>query len=111
MTEESLPEAALREAGPALSAEERAEGLRLLPRDTAEDLLFSLSAPEQAGVIESLPAAEQRSWMRALAPDDAAALLQEIPVIEEREGLLGLPGEQTPKDGRALMAYRERHPG
>ncbi|TMA08447.1 MAG: magnesium transporter, partial [Deltaproteobacteria bacterium] len=62
----------LRDAWPALSAEERAEGLKLLPRDTAEDLFFSISPREQVELILALPQAEQRSWVRGLAPDDAA---------------------------------------
>ena len=61
----------LRDAWPALSAEERAEGLKLLPRDTAEDLFFSISPREQVELILALPQAEQRSWARGLAPDDA----------------------------------------
>ena len=72
---EQLSPEELREAWPALSSQERAEGLKLLPRDVAEDLFFGITAREQAEVILDLPQAEQRSWMRALAPDDAADLI------------------------------------
>jgi len=41
--QEALSPDELRDAWPALSAEERAEGLKLLPRDTAEDLFFSIT--------------------------------------------------------------------
>lgn len=109
--EETLSEEELREAWPALSSEERAEGLRLLPRDTAEDLFFTLASREQAEVVLDLPATEQRSWMRALAPDDAADLLQEVPVVDVREQLLALLDDQTRKEVQALMAYREDHAG
>ena len=37
---EQLSPEELREAWPALSSQERAEGLKLLPRDVAEDFFF-----------------------------------------------------------------------
>jgi magnesium transporter len=100
----------LREAWPALSAEERAEGLRLLPRDTAEDLFFSLGGQQQADVLTALPPAEQRSWVRGLAPDDAADLIQESPP-DQRDRLLSMLDDQTRKEVQALLAYREDHAG
>ncbi|HTO97855.1 MAG TPA: magnesium transporter [Myxococcales bacterium] len=108
-TEDLSPDE-LREAWPALSAEERAEGLRLLPRDTAEDLFFSLGAGEQVDVIFALPPPEQRSWVRGLAPDDAADLVQEAPT-DQRDRLLSMLDEQTRKEVQALLAYREDHAG
>jgi len=108
---EQLSPEELRDAWPALSSQERAEGLKLLPRDVAEDLFFSITSREQAEVILDLPQAEQRSWMRALAPDDAADLLQELPVLEERERLMGLLDDQTRREVQALLAYREDHAG
>jgi magnesium transporter len=107
---EDLSPDELREAWPALSAEERAEGLRLLPRDTAEDLFFSLGAQQQADVIFALPPPEQRSWVRGLAPDDAADLVQEAPA-DQRDRLLSMLDEQTRKEVQALLAYREDHAG
>ncbi len=107
---EALSPDELREAWPALSAEERAEGLRLLPRDTAEDLFFSLGARQQVDVIVALPPPEQRSWVRGLAPDDAADLIQETPA-EQRERLLAMLDDQTRKAVQALLAYREDHAG
>src|SRR5262249_30014755 len=77
--QEAVSPDGLREAWPALSAEERAEGLKLLPRDTAEDLFFSISPREQVELMRALPQAEQRSWLRGLAPDDAADVVQEAP--------------------------------
>jgi magnesium transporter len=108
---EQLSPEELREAWPALSSQERAEGLKLLPRDVAEDLFFGITAREQAEVILDLPQAEQRSWMRALAPDDAADLIQELPVVEQRERLLGLLDDQTRREVQALLAYHEDHAG
>jgi magnesium transporter len=100
----------LRDAWPALSAEERAEGLKLLPRDTAEDLFFSITPREQVDLILALPQAEQRSWLRGLAPDDAADLVQEAPA-EHRDRLLSMLDDQTRREVQALLAYREDHAG
>jgi magnesium transporter len=107
--DEALNEADLREAWPALSAAERAEGLRLLPRHTAEDLFFSLSPREQGQLFLALPQSEQRSWIRSLAPDDAADLIQDLP--KERERLLGLLDDQTRREVQALLAYKEDQAG
>ena len=111
LPEPAVSEEELREAWPALSTQERAEGLRLLPRDVAEDLFFALTARDQAQLLRALPAAEQRSWMRALAPDDAADLAQEVRAPAEREQLLALLDAPTLKEVQALMAYREDHAG
>jgi len=107
--DEALNEADLREAWPALSAAERAEGLRLLPRHTAEDLFFSLSPRAQGQLFLALPQSEQRSWIRSLAPDDAADLIQDLP--QERERLLGLLDDQTRREVQALLAYKEDQAG
>ena len=108
--QEALSPDELREAWPALSATERAEGLKLLPRDTAEDLFFTITPREQADLILALPQAEQRSWLRGLAPDDAADLLQEAPA-EFRDRLVAMLDDQTRKEVTALLAYREDHAG
>jgi magnesium transporter len=107
--DEALNEADLREAWPALSTAERAEGLRLLPRHTAEDLFFSLGPREQGQLFLALPQSEQRSWIRSLAPDDAADLIQDLP--QERERLLGLLDDQTRREVQALLAYKEDQAG
>ena len=108
--EESLSAQELREAWPILSREDRLEGLRLLPRDTAEDLFFDLPSTEQAEVVLGLPASERRSWIRLLPPDDAADLIQAAPA-HERDGLLQLLDEATRKDVTALLAYEEDRAG
>jgi magnesium transporter len=107
---EALSPDELRDAWPALSAEERAEGLKLLARDVAEDLFFSISPKEQVDLILALPQAEQRSWVRGLAPDDAADLIQEAPT-GFRDRLLGMLDDQTRREVQALLAYREDHAG
>jgi magnesium transporter len=111
MSEEPISEADLREAWPALSASERVEGLRLLPRNVAEDLFFTLTSREQAELMLDLPPEEQRSWMRSLEPDDAADLLQELPVVDERERFLAMLDDVTRKDVQALLAYKEDQAG
>ena len=80
--------------------------MKLLPRDTAEDLFFSISPREQVELILALPQAEQRSWVRGLAPDDAADLIQEAPT-DLRDRLLGMLDDQTRREVTALLAYRE----
>ena len=87
--EEPLSALELREAWPVLSREDRAQGLRLLPRDAAEDLFFELPSTEQAALVLALPPSERRSWLRLLPPDDAADLIQAAPQ-EERDSLLHL---------------------
>jgi len=108
--QEALSPDELRDAWPALSAVERAEGLKLLPRDTAEDLFFTITPREQADLILVLPQAEQRSWLRGLAPDDAADLVQEAST-DVRDKLISMLDDQTRKEVTALLAYREDHAG
>src|SRR6266567_6721434 len=77
--ERTLRVTELLDAWPVLSAEERLEGLRLLPHADAEDLLLSLPARDQAELILETSAGERRSWMRLLPPDDAADVIQASP--------------------------------
>src|SRR5439155_312714 len=74
--ERGLLASELADAWPVLSAEERLEGLRLLPHAEAEDLLLSLPARDQAELILETSPGERRSWMRLLPPDDAADVVQ-----------------------------------
>jgi magnesium transporter len=100
----------LRDAWPVLSHEDRLQGLRLLPRDAAEDLFLDLPSREQAAVVLGLPPPERRSWMRLLPPDDAADLIQAAPP-EDKETLLQLLDEATRKEVSALLAYEEDRAG
>jgi magnesium transporter len=95
----------LRDAWHVLSAAERLEGFRLLPRHEAEDYFFSLSPIDQVDIILGLPASERRSWVRLLAPDDAADAIQAAG--DERDMLLGLLDEPTRREVLALLAYKE----
>src|SRR6184192_3631470 len=108
--ERTLRVTELLDAWPVLSAEERLEGLRLLPHADAEDLLLSLPARDQAELILETSAGERRSWMRLLPPDDAADVVQAAPE-GEREGLLALLDEPTRKEVAALLAYAEDDAG
>src|SRR6266571_6883349 len=108
--ERTLRVTELLDAWPVLSAEERLEGLRLLPHADAEDLLLSLPARDQAELILETSAGERRSWMRLLPPDDAADVVQAAPQAE-REGLLALLDEPTRKEVAALLAYAEDDAG
>ena len=108
--ERSLRVTELLDAWPVLSAEERLEGLRLLPHAEAEDLLLSLPARDQAELILETSPGERRSWMRLLPPDDAADVVQAAPEAE-REGLLALLDDPTRKEVAALLAYAEDDAG
>ncbi len=109
--DDALSESELREAWPALSNRERAEGLKVLPRAAAEDLFFTLGAREQERVLRDLPADERRTWLRVLPPDDAADLLQQVPAGPGREGLLALLDEPTRHEVEALLAYQQDRAG
>jgi magnesium transporter len=100
----------LRDIWMILSAEERVDGFRLLPRTDAEDFFFELAAHDQAQLLVALPSHERRSWLRLLPPDDAVDLLQEAPA-EERERLLALFDEPSRKEVNALLAYAEDEAG
>src|SRR5438046_4426063 len=108
--ERGLLASELADAWPVLSAEERLEGLRLLPHAEAEDLLLSLPARDQAELILGTSPGERRSWMRLLPPDDAADVVQAAPEAE-REGLLALLDDPTRKEVAALLAYAEDRAG
>jgi len=108
--ERSILAAELQETWPVLSAEERLEGLRVLPHAEAEDFLLALPARDQAEIILQMSPGDRRSWMRLLPPDDAADVIQESPE-EEREGLLAVLDEPTRKEVAALLAYNEDEAG
>ena len=112
MTEQNESPSAddLREAWQVLANPERAEGFRLLPRDTAEDFFGELDAYDQALLIVALPSGDRRSWMRLLAPDDAADVVQAAPE-PVRDQLLALLDEPTRKEVTALLAYAEDDAG
>src|SRR5438128_2540812 len=100
----------LRDAWPVLSAEERLEGIKLLERGEAEDIVLSLTARDQADLILSSPPGDRRSWMRLLPPDDAADVVQTVEP-EDRKTLLDLLEEPTRREVVALLAYEEDEAG
>lgn len=93
-----------------LTAEERADGFRLLPRGDAEDFFLELGARDHAELLLALPPQERRVWMRMLPPDDAADLAQAAPA-EDRDQLLGLLDARTRTEVNALLAYAEDEAG
>ena len=60
----------LRDAWPLLDLEERSDGLRVLPREDAEEFFISLSAKDQGDLLLHFRAGQRRQWMRLLEPDD-----------------------------------------
>lgn len=108
--DDELTAADLREIWPILSLEERVQGFRVLPREEAEDLLFSLTGSDLTQLVLGLKSSDRRYWIRLLPPDDIADLIQGAPA-EEREGLLVLLDERTRHEVNALLAYSEDEAG
>jgi magnesium transporter len=108
--DDELTAADLREIWSILSLDERVQGFRVLPRDEAENLLFSLTDVDLTTLVLALKPADRRYWVRLLPPDDIADLIQRAPA-EEREGLLGLLDDRTRHEVNALLAYAEDEAG
>jgi magnesium transporter len=100
----------LNDAWPALSADERAEGFVMLPREEADDFFLNLSPLGQAQILLGLAEGKRRIWMRVLAPDDAADVLQEISG-DRRAELLASLDDPTRQEVNALLAYAEDEAG
>jgi magnesium transporter len=100
----------LRDAWPALDAEERLEGFRLLDPAEAESLFEGLEAREQCALLMALTPAERLLWMRQLPPDDAADVVQAAD-LEQREVLLAALDAPTRREVAALLAYAEDEAG
>ena len=108
--DDELTAADLREIWSILSLDERVQGFRVLPRDEAENLLFSLTDADLIKLVLALKPSDRRYWVRLLPPDDIADLIQAAPA-DEREGLLGLLDERTRHEANALLAYAEDEAG
>ncbi|HEX5037256.1 MAG TPA: magnesium transporter, partial [bacterium] len=89
-----------------LSAFERLEGLRALPKNEANDFFRSLNARDQADLILALPPDRRQVWLQVLAPDDLADMIQEV-TPETRGVLLSQFDDLTRKEVNALLAYAE----
>jgi len=100
----------LRDAWSVLDVGERLDGLRLLPREDAEDYFIGLHAVDQTDLLLAMHPGEQRSWMRLLEPDDVADVIQAAPE-DQRARLLGLVDRLTRKEVEALLAYEEDEAG
>lgn len=100
----------LRDAWPLLDLDERGDGLRVLPREDAEEFFISLSAVDQAHLLLHFRPGQRRQWMRLLEPDDVADVIQEAGE-EQRPKLLALLDVPTRKEVTALLAYAEDEAG
>jgi magnesium transporter len=105
-----LSAAELHDAWPALAADERVEGFRMLRREDQDDFFLSLSPLGQAQILLGLSEVQRKIWMRVLAPDDAADVLQELKP-DGRAMLLGQLDEPTRREVNALLAYAEDDAG
>ena len=100
----------LRDAWAVLDVRERLDGLRLLPREDAEEFFIASHAADQTDVLLAMRPGEQRSWMRLLEPDDVADVIQAAPE-DQRARLLGLVDRLTRKEVEALLAYEQDEAG
>lgn len=100
----------LHDAWPLLDLEERSDGLRVLPRDEAEDFFAQLSAADQAALLLHFRPGQRRQWLRMLEPDDVADVIQEAGE-DHRAMLLALLDVPTRKEVTALLAYEEDEAG
>jgi len=105
-----LSEDELRDAWPLLDLDERGDGLRVLPREDAEDFFIALPAADQAALLIHFRPGQRRQWMRLLEPDDVADVIQEADE-DERPTLLNLLDVPTRKEVTALLAYEEDEAG
>jgi magnesium transporter len=100
----------LRDAWPLLDLDERGDGLRVLPREDAEDFFVSLPAADQAALLLHFRPGQRRQWMRLLEPDDVADVIQEAG-DPHKAALLALLDVPTRKEVTALLAYEEDEAG
>ena len=108
--EDELTTEELRDAWPLLDLDERADGLRVLAREEAEDFFISLAASDHAALILHFRPGQRRQWMRLLEPDDVADVIQEVEE-DQRASLLALLDAPTRKEVSALLAYAEDEAG
>lgn len=104
--DDALSAEELRDAWPLLDLDERGDGLRVLPREDAEDFFIALPANDQSALLLHFRPGQRRQWMRMLEPDDVADVIQQAGE-EHRSTLLGLLDVPTRKEVTALLAYSE----
>ncbi|HEY5920381.1 MAG TPA: magnesium transporter [Kofleriaceae bacterium] len=100
----------LRDAWPLLDHEERSDGLRVLPREDAEEYFIALPAHDQAQLVLHFRPGQRRQWMRMLEPDDVADVIQDAGEAH-KQTLLALLDDPTRKEVLALLAYAEDEAG
>jgi len=101
----------LRDAWPLLDLDERGDGLRVLPREDAEEFFVALPASDHAQLLLHFRPGQRRQWMRLLEPDDVADVIQQVEDETARLHLLALLDAPTRKEVTALLAYAEDEAG
>ncbi len=101
----------LRDAWPLLDLEERGDGLRVLPREDAEEFFVSLNAADHAALLLHFRSGQRKQWMRLLEPDDVADVIQRVDDADHKKTLLALLDAPTRKEVTALLAYAEDEAG
>ena len=108
--DDSLSVDELRDAWPLLDLDERGDGLRVLPREDAEEFFIALPAHDQAQLVIHFRPGQRRQWMRMLEPDDVADVIQDAGEAH-KQTLLALLDDPTRKEVLALLAYAEDEAG
>lgn len=108
--DDALSDDELRDAWPLLDLEERSDGLRVLPREDAEEFFIQLSPRDHADLLLHFRPGQRRQWMRLLEPDDVADVIQQAGEAN-RQTLLALLDDPTRKEVLALLAYAEDEAG
>ncbi len=108
--DEDLTVDELRDAWPLLDLDERSDGLRVLPREDAEEFFVALTASDHAQLLLHFRPGQRRQWMRLLEPDDVADVVQEAGDAHKAT-LLALLDAPTRKEVSALLAYEEDEAG
>ena len=109
--EDELSSEDLRDAWPLLDLDERGDGLRVLPREDAEEFFVALPASDHAQLLLHFRPGQRRQWMRLLEPDDVADVIQQVGNETQRLHLLALLDAPTRKEVTALLAYAEDEAG
>ena len=101
----------LRDAWPLLDLEERGDGLRVLPREDAEEFFIALSPRDQAALLLHFRAGQRRQWMRLLEPDDVADVIQQRRRGPAARRCSRCSTRRPARRSTALLAYAEDEAG
>jgi magnesium transporter len=83
---------------------------RILPRDTAADVMLELNDHEKEHIIETLPASEMAELVNNMYSDDATDIIGMLDEIKAQE-VLGFMQTEESTEVRELLKYEENTAG